>query len=151
MNCVHLFRRINKLKSHENVCKYHNGFHVKIPEEFNKTLKYNQSEKSMKIPLVICADMEKVQTCDNNVNKSITTKLNKHPVCAFSIFGQCSIDATKSKIDYSSDEGCMKKFYRDLREHTSKITSYKQMEIIPLTDEENQSCHNQTNCHISKK
>ena len=41
INCLHSFETEKKLKSHENVCKIHDYFHVKMPEEFDNTLKYH--------------------------------------------------------------------------------------------------------------
>ena len=44
-----------------------------MPEEDNKILKYNQREKSMKVPFIIYADLEsllaKMNTCHNNPGK----------------------------------------------------------------------------------
>ena len=52
------------------VCENHDYCYVEIPEEDNKILKYNQSEKSMKVPFIIYADLEcsleKMNTCHNN-------------------------------------------------------------------------------------
>ena len=51
-----------------------------MPEEDNKILKYNQGEKSMKVPFIIYDDLEsllaKMNTCHNNPEKSSTTKIN---------------------------------------------------------------------------
>ena len=58
MNCLHMFRTENKLKSHENVCRNHNYCNIKMLEAFNKMLKFNQEHKSMKIPFVIYAATE---------------------------------------------------------------------------------------------
>ena len=44
----------------------------------------------------------------------------------------------------------MKKFCKDLKEHTMKIINYEK-EIISLTDEENESYFKQNVCHICKK
>ena len=54
-----------------------------MPEEYNKTLKYNEGEKSMKSPFIIYADLEclleKINTCHNNPEISSTTKkINMH-------------------------------------------------------------------------
>ena len=38
--------------------KNHNNCNVKMPEEYNKILKFNQEQKSMKIPFVIYANMK---------------------------------------------------------------------------------------------
>ena len=45
----------------------------------------------------------------------------------------------------------MKKFYKDLREHSIKITNSAEKEMISLTTKENKSYQNQKVCHICKK
>ena len=41
-----------------------------MPEEYNKILKYNEGEKSMRVPFIIYANskclLEKMNTCHNN-------------------------------------------------------------------------------------
>ena len=74
----------NKLKKHKKVCENHDYCYVEMPEENNKILKYNQGQKSMRVPFIIYADLEclleKMNTCHNNPEKSSTTKINKHTV-----------------------------------------------------------------------
>ena len=75
-----------------------------MSEEYNKTLKYNEGEKTLKSPLIIYADLEclleKMNTCHNNPEKSSTTKINKHTPTGYSLFTHCSFDRTKNKLDY---------------------------------------------------
>ena len=56
-------------------------------------------EKSMKVPLIIYADMEswfnKTYTCQNNPKKSSTTKKDQHKASGYSWFTHCSFDVTK--------------------------------------------------------
>ena len=82
LNCLHSYRTKDKLKEHENICKYHDYCYIEIPNENNKILKYNPGEKSMKTPVIIYSDLEslleKISTCHNNPKKSLTTKINKH-------------------------------------------------------------------------
>ena len=53
-----------------------------MPEEYIKTSKYNEGEKSIKSPFIAYADLEslleKLNTCHNNPEKSSTTKINKY-------------------------------------------------------------------------
>ena len=53
-----------------------------MPTTDNNTIKYNQGEKSMKLPFTIYADLEclleKMSTSQNNPNESSTTKINTH-------------------------------------------------------------------------
>ena len=55
-----------------------------MPTKDNNTTKYNNGEKSMKLPFVIYADLEclleKMSTCINNPNKSSTTKINNQKI-----------------------------------------------------------------------
>ena len=68
----------------------------------NNTIKYNQGEKSIKLPFVIYADLErlleKISTCQNNPNKSSTTEINKHTPSGYSLFMHCSFDKSKNKV-----------------------------------------------------
>ena len=93
-----------------------------------KKLKYNQGEKSMKVPFIIYADLksllEKVNTCHNNPEKSSTTKVNKHIPPDNSLFTHCSFDTTKNKLDFHRGKNCMKNVCLDLREHVTKIVNY---------------------------
>ena len=49
-----------------------------MPDEFNKILKYNHGEKSLKAPAITYADLEclleKIHLCQNNPEKSYTEK-----------------------------------------------------------------------------
>ena len=96
-----------------------------MPEENNKILKYNQGEKSMKVPFIIYADLEslleKMSTCNDNSEKSSTTKITKHTPSGYLLFTHFSFDTTKNKLDYYRGKNCMKNFCLDLREHATKI------------------------------
>ena len=131
-HCLNYFKSYtteNKLKAHKKVCENHDYYSVETPEEDNKILKYNQGEKSMKIPFIIYANLksllEKMNTCHINPEKSSTTKINKHTQSGYSLFTQCSFDTTKNKLDYYKGKSCMKNFCLDLREHVTKIINYK--------------------------
>ena len=82
LNCFRTYTTENKLESHKKVCGNHDYCCTEMPNEDNKILKYNQGEKSMKVPFIIYADLErlleKMNTCHNNLEKSSTTKINKH-------------------------------------------------------------------------
>ena len=73
LNCFQSYTTENKLKKHKKVCGNHGYCYVEMPEEDNKILKYNQGEKSVKVPFIIYADLEclleKMNTCHNNPEK----------------------------------------------------------------------------------
>ena len=49
---------VNKLKKHKKVRENHDYSYVEMPEEDNEVLKYNQGEKSMRVPFIIYVDLE---------------------------------------------------------------------------------------------
>ena len=73
-----------------------------MPTKDKNIIKYNHGEKSMKLPFLIYADfewlLEKMSTCQNNPNKSSTTKINKHTPSGYSIFTSCSLMNQKIKL-----------------------------------------------------
>ena len=155
LNCFQSYTIENKLKKDKKVCGNHDYCYVEMPEKGNKILKYNQGEKSMKVPFTIYADLEslleKMNTCHNNPEKSSTTKINKHTLYGYSLFTHCSFDTTKNKLDYYIGKDCMKNFCLDLREHATKIINYEKKEMIPLTKEEKRAHRIQRGCYICKK
>ena len=155
LNCFHSYRTKNKLEQHKKICENHDYCHVEMPIKDNNIIKYNHGEKSMKLPFLVYADLEclleKMSTCQNNLNKSSTTKMNKHTPSGYSIFTSCSFDESKNKINYYRGDDCMKKFCKDLREHAMKIISYEKKRMVPLTTEEKIHCNKQKICYICKK
>ena len=126
-----------------------------MPTNDNNIIKYNQGEKSIKLPFVIYADLEclleKISTCQNNPSESSTTEINKHTPSGYSLFMHCSFDKSKNKLDYYRGEDCMKKFCKDLRLHAAKIINYEKKEMIPLTIKEKIHYNEQEICYICKK
>ena len=126
---IHSYRTKNKLESLKKICENRDYCHVEMPTKDNSTIKYNQGEKSIKLPFVVYADLEwlleKMITYYNNPEKSSTTKINKHTPSGYSIFTHCSFDKSKNKLNYYRGEDCMKKFCKDLKEHATKIINYE--------------------------
>ena len=124
-----------------------------MPTKDNNIIKYNHGEKSMKF--VIYADLEyfleKMSTCQNNPNKSSTTKINKHTPSGYSLFTYCSFGESKNKLNYYKGDDCMKKFCKDLRGHATKIINYEKKKMIPLTTKEEIYHNKQKICYICKK
>ena len=155
LNCFHSYRTKNKLEAHKKICENHGYCHVEMPTKGNNTTKYNHGEKPIKMPFTIYADLEclleKMSTCQNNPNKTSTTKINKHTPSGYSIFTHCSFDESKNKISSYRGDDCMKKFCKDLREHSTKIINYEKKKMIPLTAEEKIYHNKQKICYICKK
>ena len=155
LNWFHAFRTKNKLEEHKKICENHDYCHVEMPTKDNNIIKYNQGEKSIKLPFVVYADveclLEKMSTCQNNPNKSSTTEINKHTLSGYSIFTHCSFDQTNNKLDYYRGKDYLKKFCKNSREHATKIISYEKKKMIPLTIKEKIHYNEQEICYICKK
>ena len=100
-----------------------------MPTKDNNTIKYNQGEKSIKLPFAVYADLEslleKISRCQNNPNELSTTEINKHTPSGYSLFTHFSFDKSKNKLNHYRGKNCMKKFCKDLREHATKIINYE--------------------------
>ena len=81
LNFLHSFTTVNKLKSHEKVCKNTNFCGFVMGSEKDNILPFNQYMKSGKIPYIIYADfeslIEKIDECANNPEKSSITKIGE--------------------------------------------------------------------------
>ena len=155
LNCFRSYGTRNKFEAHKKICENHDYCHVEMPTKDNNIIKYNQEEKSIKLPFVVYADLEclleKISICQNNPNKSSTTEINKHVPSGYSVFTHRSFDQTKNKLNYYRGKDCMKKFCKDLREHATKIIHYEKKKMIPLTKEEKIHYNEQEICYICKK
>ena len=137
LNCFCAYSTKNKLEKHKKICENHDYCHVEMPTKDNNIIKYNHGEKSIKMPFTIYADLkclfEKMDTCENDPNKSSTAKMNKN------------------KLNYYRGDDCMEKFCKDLREHSTKIINYEKKKIVPLTTKEKIYHNKQKLCYIHKK
>ena len=82
LNCFCAYTARNKLEEHKKILENHEYCHIEMPNEDDKIIKYNQGEKSIKLPFIIYADLEclleKMSTCHNNPEESSTTEINIH-------------------------------------------------------------------------
>ena len=56
LNCFHSYRTENKLNAHK--CENNEYCNIEMPSPNNNLIKYNQGEKSLKLPFVIYANLE---------------------------------------------------------------------------------------------
>ena len=96
LNCFHLYRTKEALEKHMKVCEDKDYCYIEMPKK-GESLKYDPVVKSIKAPYIIVADIEsllrKMDTCANDPRKSSTEKKNKHEMCGYSLFNDCSFDA----------------------------------------------------------
>ena len=129
LNCNHSYSTKIGLKRHGEKCNKHNDCHVEMPKEYEKALKYNHGEKSLKAPFVIYFD-----------NEVFLLKINS-----------CFFDSTKNKNGYFRGEDCIKRLCEKFIELALEIINYEENEMIPLIDEDIKFYEEQKNCHICKE
>ena len=114
LNCFNLYTTKNKLKEHEEICNNHNSCHIEMPEQVNKTLKYNRGEKSLKAPITIYLDLEcifkKVQSCKKNPEKSYTEKKARREPSGWVMFNRCLFKKKKINL-IITEEKIVLKYY----------------------------------------
>ena len=93
LKCFNSYTTKNKLKEHEKICNNHDSCHIEMPKCFEKILKYNPGEKSLKAPFAIYLDLEcllkKEQSCQSNPEKSYTEKKAKHEPFGWAMLTKC--------------------------------------------------------------
>ena len=124
-----------------------------MPEQV--ILKYNPGEKSLKAPHTICRDLEcifeKVESCQNNPEKSYTENIARQEPSGWSMFIRSSFDGKENKLDYHRGKDCIENLCKKLKERAMEIINYKKRDKIPLNDEENNRYNEQEICHICKE
>ena len=155
LNCFHSHRTEKKLNAHKKICENNKYCKIEMPSPNNNIIKYNQGDKSLKLPFIIYADLEcllkKIDTCQNNPDLSSTTKINQHIPSGYSIYTNCSFDKSNNKLSYYRGEDCMKRFCKNLKDHATKIIDFKKKTMIPLTKEEEDNYNKENICYICKK
>ena len=130
LGCLYSFRTDNKLKKHEKLCNNDDYCYVEMPSEYNKILKYNHGEKSLKSPFTTYLDLEcllkKEQSCQNSPEKSYTEKKPKHKPSGWAMFTKWSFDEAESKFDYYRGIDCIKKWCEKLRNRATEIINYQE-------------------------
>ena len=100
LNCLHSFRTDNVLKRHESLCDDNDYCNVEMPTQFNKTVKYNDGEKSLETPFAMYADLEclliKQQSSQNNPNESYTERKAMHEPCGYALDLVSSFDSKEN-------------------------------------------------------
>ena len=62
-----------------------------------------------------------------------------------------SFDSRENKHSVYRVRDCIEKFFRDLKEHRTKIVNYEEKEMIPFTVNESKFYEGQEKFHICKK
>ena len=100
---------------------------------------------------ILYVPFKKIDTSQNNPDLSSTTKINQHIPSGYSIYTSCSFDKSNNKLSYYRGEDCMKRFFKDLKDHATKLIDFKKKIMTPLTKEEEDNYNKENICYICKK
>ena len=69
--------------------------------------------------------IKKVQSCQNNTEKSYTQKQARHEPSGGAMFIKCSFDEKENKLNYYREIYCIEKLCKQLKDRVMKIVYYK--------------------------
>ena len=96
--------------------------------------------------------LEKIDSCQNDPEKSSTEKMSDHTPSGYSLITCCSFDASKNKWSCSyRGKDCMEMFCKNLRDQAMETIDFEKKEMISLTDKEADSYEKQKVCYICEK
>ena len=95
--------------------------------------------------------VKKIDSCQNNTEKSYTEKKVMHEPSGWSMAIMCLFDKKENKFNYYRGKDCIKKLCKKIKESANEITNREKKEIIPLINEENNIYNEQEICYICKE
>ena len=126
-----------------------------MPKWFEKILKCNPGEKSLKEPFAIYLDLEcmlkKESRRNSNLEKSYTENKARHELSGCAMLKRCSFNEEENKRNCYRGKGCIDKLCKKLKERAMEIIVYVKKDMIQLTVEENNSYDKQEACRICEE
>ena len=160
MHCLQCFSSERVLNNHKENCIQVNGIQaVKMPDEDNNILKFNNFHKQQPVPFVIYADFEaiteKISGCQPNNNKSYTEAYQKHTDCGYGYKIVCCYDDKYSKpVTIYRGEKAVYKFMEAMLEevkYCKKIMKKEFNKPLRMTKEDEEEFQKANECHICNK
>ena len=154
--CLHGFSRQDLLEAHVPYCQVHGAQKVKIPNESDKYLEFNNYMRQLKVPFCIYADFEcttkEIMSCEKNPDESSTEKYQKHEPNSFA-YKVVSSDPNyhKNPVNYRGPDAASKFLECMLKEEREIETILSNIKPMQLTSEEEEAFKTATVCHICDK
>ena len=94
--------------------------------------------------------VKKIDACENDPEKSSSTKTGEHIICRYSMSTIWGFDHIKNKHTLYRGNNCMKKFCNSLREHAQRIVVFEKKKMSLLTSKELKSHEDGKVCQVTK-
>ena len=159
MYCLQCFSSERVLTYHKENCIQMNGTQaIKMPDEDNNILKFNNFHKQLPVPFVIYADFEaiteKISSCQRNNDKSYTEAYQKHKDCGYGYKIVCCYDDKYSKdVKTYRGEKAVYKFMEAMLEvkYCKKVMKKEFNKPLRMTKEDEEKFQKAKECHICDK
>ena len=160
MHCLQCFSSERVLSTHKDNCIQENGTQaVKMPDEDNNILKFNNFHKQQPVPFVIYADFEaiteKISGCQPNNDESYTEAYQKHTDCGYGYKVVCCYDDEYSKpaTTYRGEKAVHKFMEAMLEEvkYCKKVMKKEFNKPLRMTKEDEEKFQKANECHICNK
>ena len=160
VHCLQCFSSEDILTKHKTDCMTINGKQaVKMPDEENNILKFENYHKQLPVPFVIYADFEaiteKVQECTLNNEKSYTESYQNHKDCGYGYKVVCCYDDKYSKpVKIYRGENAVNKFMEAMLEEVKYCNIIKKKNFnkeMAMTKEDRKDFKSADKCHICDK
>ena len=106
-----------------------------MPDWVNKAIKYSPGEKSLKASFSFFLDLEcilkKLQSSQNNSEKSYTEKKARHEPSGLALYTKCSFDKKENKLNNYRGKGCIEELCEKSKENAMEIINHEKKEVIP--------------------
>ena len=151
-NCLHPFYKRDTLEKHTPLCHRQQPQKIVFPEE-DKTVKFKNIQKQLRIPFVIYADFEcyteKIAGPVNNPNASNTTAYQHHKPSGFSyMVVSAKDDCTQAPVVYRGPN-VIGTFFDNIIEEEYRIKDILKNPVpMHISREEEQAFHQAADCHI---
>ena len=153
-NCLHGFTREWLLQRHVELCFKQKTQKITFPEE--QTIKFKNIQKQLPAPFVFYADFEcfttKIQTCENNPEKTNSTRYQKHEPSGYAYMVVSSYEKyTKPPVVYRG-VNAVDHFFASLHKEEQYIVSIlKHVQPMDISIVEETNFQMATDCHICNK
>ena len=151
-HCLHAFVTQDGLDRHTPLCYQQRAQKIVFPDK-EKTVKFKNIKKQLRVPFIIYADFEcyteKIANPANNPNKTNTTPYQHHKPSGFSyMVVSTKQDYTRPPIVYRG-ANVVDKFFDKIIEEEYRIKDIlKNPQPMHLTREEEQAFQQADDCHI---
>ena len=94
--------------------------------------------------------IKKLQSSQNNPEKSYTEKKAKHEPSGWAMFIRCSFDKKENKLNYYKGKDCIEELCKKLKESVMETIKHEK-KMTPSTHKENNFYNQQEICYICKQ